>query len=58
MLFFLNQLVIIVLNAAKIVDSFVKLLVDCMVDAKENIDGNFAASLRNGQQVKLLIVIM
>ncbi|XP_054801208.1 kinesin-like protein KIN-14L [Prosopis cineraria] len=34
----------------KNVESIVKLLVDCMVDSKENIDGNFAASLRNAQQ--------
>ncbi|KAK4272509.1 hypothetical protein QN277_021060 [Acacia crassicarpa] len=34
----------------KIVESIIKLLVDCMGDAKENIDGNLAASLRNAQQ--------
>ncbi|KAF7804066.1 kinesin-like protein KIN-14L [Senna tora] len=45
---------------AKIVEAIVKLLVDCMVDAKENIDGNLVASLHNGQQdpIKLFSVIM
>ena len=34
---------ILLLNTGKIVESVVKLLVDCMVDAKENIDSNFDA---------------
>ncbi|XP_028761518.1 kinesin-like protein KIN-14L isoform X1 [Neltuma alba] len=44
----------------KIVESIVKLLVDCMVDAKENIDGNLVASIRNAQQdpIKLFSGIM
>ncbi|QHN85375.1 uncharacterized protein DS421_16g536890 [Arachis hypogaea] len=35
----------------KNVESLVKLLVDCILEAKENIDRNFAASLRNENMV-------
>ena len=42
------------LDAAEIVESLVKLLVDRIFDAKENIDGNFVASLRNEHLVMMI----
>lgn len=41
------------LDAAEIVESLVKLLVDRMFDAKENIDGEIIASLHSGDMVMI-----
>lgn len=42
-----------ILDAAEIVESLVKLLVDRMLEAKENIGGNMIASLRNEDLVMM-----
>jgi hypothetical protein len=39
------------LDAAEIMESLVKKLVDRMLDAKENVDGKLVASLCNGDTV-------
>jgi hypothetical protein len=42
------------LDAAETVESLAKILVDRMLDAKENIDGKLVASLRNGNLVIII----
>jgi hypothetical protein len=42
---------LISLDAAEIMESLVKILVDRMLDAKENVDGKLVASLCNGDTV-------
>jgi len=42
------------LDAAETVDSLAKMLVDRMLDAKENIDGKLFASIRNGNLVIII----
>jgi hypothetical protein len=42
---------LILLDAAEIMESLVKILVDRMLDAKENVDGKLVASLCNGDTV-------